>query len=205
MGLIFKRNIPGGKIAFTKRVASDKISKKYIGEVAKKIGSKFSIEKSGARKRFENEIIKAREGGLTREEVHEIIQKGVITRDISSERARQVAQELGLTEGNLKKFKKSDRYAGSQEKPEIKKERLAVSHAEKNSPAQKKQLSEKASDLAIKIYKRSPGHSSINLSIQKELSSETKKENQKPKSVWEILNRQKHNHSQNDAQNGKEV
>lgn len=189
MGLLFKRQISGKGTAFGKRIAASAISGKFIKEVVKQSRSKFALGKSGAEKRFQKDLTKARESGLELKEVHELIQNRIAAGDITKEKAKEVATQWGLTEDRFQKFKSASECKDTQKKQErmerIKKEREKSYSPQTNSQTAPKEFSQKPL----------PSKASAMPILSKNMSTTNnppaQKNQEKPKSVWEILNRQK--------------
>lgn len=190
MGLLFKRQGSGKETIFNKRIAASAISGKFIKGVVKQSRSKFALGKSGTGKRLEKDFMKAQQGGLERQEVHEIIQNRVAAGDITKEKAKEIAAQWGLTEDRFRKFKSMSECKDMKRKQErterIKKEReRAYSSQTNNRTAPKefsqKPLSSRVSDTPM-LFKDTPAAN----------NSPAQKNQEKPKSVWEILNKQKH-------------
>ena len=190
MGLLFKRKLSGKGTNFNKRIADSAISNKYIKEVARQSSSKFALGKSGAKERFQKELIQAQHGGLELKEVHEIVQKGIASGDISKEKARALATDLGLTEERFRKFKDMSEYRDMQKKQErkkrIKKEeyQLITSKRKQESIPQnmpKRTISQKSHIVFTPSMNKFSSNAQI--SPQNE---------RKSKNIWEILNKKRH-------------
>jgi hypothetical protein len=201
MGLIFKRQLSGSKIGFNKRVADSQISNKYIREVAKEVGSKFVAGKSGARKRFQKQLIEAQQGGLDRKEVHEIIQSSISAGDLTAKKAKKMSIELGLTEKRFRTFGKQSRNGGETGGKAGQQAGERGTGKNKLPTGRLETLKNKKKD-AVKEMPESPKTQKINSNAQvrpnvinpiNDIQDESKTRDQRrPSSVWEILNKQQH-------------
>jgi len=193
MGLIFKRQTSGRKMAFERRVSDSQISNKYIGKVVKEIGSRFILGKTDAKKRFAKDLFNRT---LTRENVHDALEKRIQAGDISIENAKKIQTELGVTEERFKKF---DRHAAKEidtknnqhpndniiSRNKAPSDRLEIL---KNS---KKNITQEMPDNreTSKVNRSVLNIANIRNNISDERIAEISKQHS---SVWEILNKKQH-------------
>jgi len=84
-----------------KRIPDNEIDKDDIRDLAKKL----KFHKYGARMEFQSLLNRATSGGITREEVFEIIQKEIKAGKMSEDEAEEAGKMLGLPSHMIKKFK----------------------------------------------------------------------------------------------------
>lgn len=84
-----------------KRIPDNEIDKQDIRDLAKKL----KFHKYGARMEFQSLLSRATSGGITREEVFEIIEKEIKAGKMSEDEGREAGKILGLPHYMTKKFK----------------------------------------------------------------------------------------------------
>lgn len=84
-----------------RRISDAEINWKDIQELGRKLG----FTAPGARYEFEKMLNKAQVGGITREEVHEILQDLILKGKITKDQAMRMATALGLTRKDFRLFK----------------------------------------------------------------------------------------------------
>ena len=94
-----------------KRVSNSDIDWKDIQEIGRKLG----FTAPGARYEFEKMLNKAQSGGITREEVHEILQSLILKGKITKDQAVRMATALGLVRKDFRLFKDISESRGSKQ------------------------------------------------------------------------------------------
>ena len=84
-----------------KRIPDNEIDKQDIREMAKK----HKFHKYGARMEFQSLLNRATSGGITRDEVFEIIEKEIKAGKMSEDEEKEAGKMLGLPSYMIKKFK----------------------------------------------------------------------------------------------------
>jgi hypothetical protein len=192
MGLIFKRPTKSGNVSFKYKVADSQISNKYVREVAVKVSPKFALGKSSAKKRFAKDLF---DKTLTRENVHEALEKRVQAGDVSIKNAKKIEIELGVTEKRFQKFDKqgpadekisplvNDRRIGKNKSPI---DRLEALKNKKRDAAKKTSENQKTPKASSNVPASLPVSNPTNSLPDDEKKS---KITNKPSTIWEILNK----------------
>jgi len=179
MGLIFNKKSSSGSVVNRKKISDSSIDRKDIREMSGKLG----FTRTGARQEFQKILDKAQLGGVTREEVHEGLQKMILDGHVTKDQAHRMAKEMGIDRKDLARFKDISESHSYQKGGGV--EALGR-HTEADKSALKEKLDSSGSS-AGKISKLPSGAPISNNSPAMD-SSATK---QKPSSVWNILNKRK--------------
>jgi len=106
MGLLFNRKTTfGGRTVsspvYKKRIADVDISKASIKKVAEEMG----FTHMGAEHHFKKFLMKAQEGGLTREEFHKGMQDMIVGGYVTKKQAMHMTREAGIERKDLRHYK----------------------------------------------------------------------------------------------------
>jgi hypothetical protein len=132
MGILFNRKGSNGVIINKKYLPAKDLYKKDIKEISSHIG----IYKTAGKREFRKMLTDNKQGGVTREEMHDTLQKligeGYIT---STSQARKIASDIGLKEKRFLKFKKLHDYLRSENQNKAAGSKIEKQPAEEKRPA----------------------------------------------------------------------
>jgi hypothetical protein len=179
MGLLFGKKSSDGNVISSKKVSDHDIDRKDILEISRKLG----FTRTGARQEFQKIIDKAQTGGVTREEVHEGLQRMILDGHLTKDQAHRMARELGLERKDFTRFEDISESWDHQKSD-------GEETAEKHSEFGKNALKEKLDSSGRRVGNNS-GFSDATAEGDHSSANNKSAVKDKPTSIWNILNSRK--------------
>ncbi|MDO8240942.1 MAG: hypothetical protein Q7T51_03125 [Candidatus Moranbacteria bacterium] len=206
MGILFNRKSAAGFTTNKKFLAANELHRKDIKEISRNVG----IHKIAGQHEFKKMLTESRHGGVTRDEIHDNLQKLIGEGYIkTTSQARGIASDLGLKGRSLLKFKNLHNYLRSERAVVGKSVEMTGGNNEalhkevvsnNNHPAIKSNLGPIIPEKKIvqpsaptNLQFKSFQNPSVGMTEGFEVS------NGRPKSVWDILNKSRVHESEDET------